>query len=195
VQATDLGALASVSQPTIAPDASRVVVAVSHPDLAADADVGQLWNAPLDGTGARRLTRGFRDSSPAFSPDGTAIAFLRAEPGGGAQLHVMPALGGEPTKLTNAKLGVSDASWSPDSRRLAYLAAVPERGRHGTVEGISPAAEPPRRITGLDYKSNGVGYSADRRRPMPTARHRMPRSSPSPHSSHTATTTTPTRGS
>lgn len=163
MQATDLGALASVSQPTIAPDASRVVVAVSHPDLAADADVGQLWNAPLDGTGARRLTRGFRDSSPAFSPDGTAIAFLRAEPGGGAQLHVMPALGGEPTKLTNAKLGVSDASWSPDSRRLAYLAAVPERGRHGTVEGISPAAEPPRRITGLDYKSNGVGYSADQR--------------------------------
>ncbi len=163
MQASDLGALTSVSRPTIAPDATRVVVAVSHPDLAADATVGQLWTVPLDGAGARRLTRGFRDSAPVFSPDGTTIAFLRAAPGGTAQLHVVPAQGGEPTTLTNAKLGVSDASWSSDSTHLVYLAAVPEQGRYGTVEGISAAAEPPRRITGLHYKSNGEGYTADQR--------------------------------
>lgn len=164
MKATDLGTLTSVSRPTLSRDATRVVVAVSHPDLDADAQVGQLWSVPLDGAGPRRISRGFRDSSPAFSPDGAALAFLRvAGPGASAQLLVMPASGGEPTQLTDTKLGVQEFAWSPGSGRITYLAAVPEQGRHGTVEGIAAGAEPPRRITDLNYKSNGVGYTADQR--------------------------------
>jgi dipeptidyl aminopeptidase/acylaminoacyl peptidase len=163
VKATDLGLLTSVSSPTIAPDGSRVVVGVSHPDLDADATVGQLWSVQLDGSQPHRITRGFRDASPAFSPDGEAIAFLRSGPGAPPQLHVMPAGGGEPIALTDAKLGVSDIRWSGDSTRIVYLANVPEQGRHGTVEGITAGAEPARRITGLDYKANGRGYTADQR--------------------------------
>jgi len=159
----DIEALHSVSSPTVAPDGSRVVVAVSRPDLGANATVGQLWNVPLDGSASRRITAGRNDSSPKFSPSGELLAFVRGTKGGAGQLYVMDAVGGEPVCLTDAKQGVSDFSWSADSDRIAWSTHVPEAGRYGTVEGIPPAAEPARHITGLNYKYNGLGFTNDRR--------------------------------
>jgi dipeptidyl aminopeptidase/acylaminoacyl peptidase len=164
VQPRDIESLQSVSGPSLDPDGSRVIVSVTHPDLDSDATVGQLWSVPLDGSGPRRITRGAHDSAPAFSPDGRAIAFLRAAPGTPPQLHVMDARGGEPVRLTDQKLGAGDFDWSPDSARIAYTARVAEEGRYGTVEGIAPDAEPARRISVVRYKANGLGYTNDRRR-------------------------------
>ena len=137
---------------------------MSHPDLDADANVGQLWSVPLDGTPPRRITRGFRDSSPKFSPGWEHARVPPQQPKGTpAQLHVMAAGGGEATAITDVKLGVDDFAWSPDSARIAFVAAVAEQGRYGTVEGITPAAEPARRITSARYKQNGKGYLDDQR--------------------------------
>ena len=163
MKSRDIEALQSVSRPSIAPDASRVVVSVAHPSLDADASVGQLWTIPLDGSPALRLTRGRNDSSPKFSPDGTAIAFVRGEKGEAPQLFVVDSFGGEPVKLTDQKLGVESFAWSPDSSRITYAASVPEQGRYGTVEGIAPGSEPARHITNLVYKFNGTGYIGDQR--------------------------------
>ncbi|WP_338145282.1 S9 family peptidase [Cryobacterium suzukii] len=133
-------------------------------DFAADDYVGQLWTVALTGEPApRRITRGFRDSAPQFSPDGSLIAFLRADAGGTAQLHVVDAAGGEPLAMTDAVLGVTDFRWHPNGGRIAFLARVPERGRYGTVVGLSADSEPARRIETLRYRSNGVGYTNDRR--------------------------------
>lgn len=159
----DIEKLHSVSAPSIAPDSSRVVVSVSHPDLSADAVVGQIWTVPLDGSNPHRITRGRSDSSPQFSPDGSVIAFLRGGAGSPPQLAIMAADGGEPTVITDAKLGVRQFAWSPDSRQIAYLATVPQQGRYGTVDGISSAAEPARHITDLKYKYNALGYTGDQR--------------------------------
>ena len=148
----------------MAPDGSRVVVSVSRPDLDADTTVGQLWSVPLDGPGPRRISRGVNDSAPAFSPDGFAIAFLRAGADTPPQLQVTDARGGEPVQLTDSKLGVSEFHWSDDSSSIAYISRVPEPGRYGTVDGISPAAEPARHINGVRFKSNGLGYTNDRRK-------------------------------
>ena len=155
--------LHSVSRPTVHPDGSRAVVAVSHPHLDSDSNVGQLWMVPIDGSGARRFTRGVNDFSPRFSPDGRVIAFLRATPGNPPQLHLLDSGGGEPMRITDQKLGVSEFSWSEDSTRIAFVARVPEPGRYGTVDDIGGGAEPGRHITGLRYKSNGLGYTNDRR--------------------------------
>ena len=159
----DLELLTSLGRPTVAPDGSRAVVEVSHPSFDADDNVSQLWEVPLDGSaGPRRLTRGAGDSSPQFSPDGALIAFLRA--GAGApQLVIVDARGGEPMTLTDQKLGVREFVWTPDSATLVYSARVAEPGRYGTVEGLTPVAEPARRITTLKYKANGLGYRNDRR--------------------------------
>jgi dipeptidyl aminopeptidase/acylaminoacyl peptidase len=164
VKADDITLLVSVSAPTLSPDGGTAVIATSRPDLDADSYVGQLWSVDVRGSSApRRITRGFRDSAPQFSPDGSAIAFLRAEQGAPPQLHVMATTGGEPVRVTDRTLGVSDFTWSPDGRTLAFVSRDPEHGRYGTVEGVDASAEPPRRITTYRYSANGVGWLRDRR--------------------------------
>lgn len=136
---------------------------MTRPDFDADTYVGQLWEIPLDGTEPRRLTRGFRDTSPKYSPDGTVLAFLRASQGGKPQIFISDSRGGEARQLTDQKLGVSEFEWSPDSRRIVLTARVPEEGRYGTVDGIPGNQEDPRLVTGFKYQMNGVGYTGDKR--------------------------------
>lgn len=164
MKASDLDLLTGVSAPTVHPGGGRAVVAVTHPSLAADATVGQLWSIPLTGHAApRRFTRGFRDTQPRFSPDGRLLAFLRAEPKAAPQLFVVDAAGGEPVRVTDRTLGVSTFAWAPDGRSLAFVSRVPEQGRYGTVEGIDAGGERPRRFDVLNYRANGLGYITDRR--------------------------------
>lgn len=161
---TDLNLLTTVSGPTVSPDGARIVFAATRPDIAADDYVGQLWSVGArTGAPATRITRGFSDSSPAFSPDGSLIAFLRSGADSAPQLHVIPAQGGEPLTLTAQKLGVKEFSWSPDGHRIVFVSRVPEQGRYGTVEGLGASAEPARTITTTNYLSNGLGYTIDRR--------------------------------
>ncbi|THJ67309.1 S9 family peptidase [Arthrobacter echini] len=148
--------------PALHPEGSRLVVSATRPDLRADAYVGQLWEVALDG-GRRRLTRGFRDTSPRYSPDGSLLVFLRAAPGAKPQLFAVRASGGEPAQLTDQPLGVGAFDISPDSTTVVFAARVPEHGRYGTVDGVTPDLEDPRLITGYKYRMNGLGYTTDKR--------------------------------
>lgn len=160
----DLALLRTPSSPTLSPDGQRVVVAVTRLDLEADAYRSGLWTVPTDASAPPRpLTYGPRDSAPLFSPDGRWLAFLRAGDDSPPQLHVMAADGGEPRQVCAHPLGVSGLAWHPSSTRIAYEAPVPEQGRYGTDEEVQPEAEPPRRITTLKYRLDGVGYTIDRR--------------------------------
>ena len=163
MRARDIEKLPSLSRPTVHPDGSQVVVAVSFPHLGANANVGQLWAVDLRGASIpRRITQGFRDDAPAFAPDGSALAFLRRFPGAPAQLYVVSLGQAEPILLTDALLGIDSFRWAPDSDSLVFSTRVPERGRYGTVSGLSAEEESPRRQTTLRYRSNGLGYSNDR---------------------------------
>jgi dipeptidyl aminopeptidase/acylaminoacyl peptidase len=160
---TDLALLRIPGVPAVSPDGRMAVVAVGRPDLETDEYRSQLWAVPTDGSAsARPLTSGQLDSAPAFSPDGRWLAYLGAEPGGKPQLWLLPTAGGAPRRLTDHHLGAGAPVWAPDSRRLAYVARVPEQGRYGTVEGVGAGAEPPRLITTLKYRRDGVGFLADR---------------------------------
>ena len=61
---------------------------------------GDLWSAKLDGTDVRRLTSDEGvESNPAFSPDGSQIAFS-AQYDGNTDVYIVPSAGGRPTRLT-----------------------------------------------------------------------------------------------
>ena len=159
-----LDLLEQCGTPTVHPDDSLAIVSVIRPDLHSNEYVGGLWSVPLDNSGSpRRLTRGHRDTDPAISPDGRLVAFLRAKKMDKPQMYVVEVGGGEPVVLTDAPLGAGAPRWSPDSRRIAYAARVPEQGRYGTDEDIAADAEAPRLISKLAYRADSVGFTNDRR--------------------------------
>ncbi len=166
----DITLLAACGRPSLTPDGAGAVVAVGAPSLEHDRAVSSLWWVPTAGGPPRRITRGLRDTAPAVSPDGRWVAFLRAGPEdgrrGSAQLHLVEVAGGEPVRVTDDAthpLGAGAPVWSPDGRALAHVARVPEPGRYGTAEGVGPDAEPPRLITALPHRLDGVGHTRDRR--------------------------------
>jgi len=164
MQITDLAAVRRPSDPTLSPDGTTVVVAVSRIDLNDNEYRSELWLAPMDGSAApRRYTHGPNDAQPKFSPDGRWLAFVRTEKEAKPQLFVMAADGGEPRRLTDHPIGTGDPVWAPDSTRLAYVARIPQEGRYGTDEKITPDKEPPRRITTRKYRVDNVGFTIDRR--------------------------------
>jgi dipeptidyl aminopeptidase/acylaminoacyl peptidase len=73
-------------------------------------------------------------SDPAFSPDGSRIAFL-AEDGTGAaaqaQIFVMPLQGGDARAVTHVKAGVDQFAWRPDGQAFVYAAADADAVRQG----------------------------------------------------------------
>ncbi len=77
--------------------------------------------APASGKQIARLTTtpGI-DTSPAYSPDGSRIAFV-SERSGGAQIYVMNADGSEVKRVTFHGSHNTDPAWSPDGKRLAYV--------------------------------------------------------------------------
>jgi len=160
----DVFLLRTPGAPVLLPDGSAAVVAVSRPDAEADEYRGGLWLVPLDGGTPRPLTRGHHDSDPDVSPDGRWVVFVRGGGGGKPQLHVVEATGGEPFRVTDQPLGAAQPRFSPDGRRVAYVARVPEEGRY--VADGDPGAERPRHITQLRNRADGVGFVRDRARQL-----------------------------
>jgi len=87
---------------------------------------GDLWSVSREGGVAHRLTSGPGvETSPAFSPDGTKIAFT-GEYDGNVDVFVMPAAGGVPKRLTwHPSESESGCRKTEDRRRSVGSAAVP----------------------------------------------------------------------
>ncbi|AYY12201.1 serine hydrolase [Actinobacteria bacterium YIM 96077] len=160
-----LDRLRTPSQPALSPDGTSVVYVVRMADLDADEDRTSLWRVPVHGGAARQLTGGPADSCPAWSPDGGAIAFVRAG-GAVAQIHTLPADGGESVQVTALPGGAGAPVWSPDGTRIAFAAPVDtweadggggdRAGRDGN-DHAARRARAPIVIDRLGYKADGTG--------------------------------------
>lgn len=133
VKVTDLLKIESVGDIHLSPDGKLAVFTLTtiEPDTAGKPGkwdykyLTQLWLAASDGsTAPRQLTTAKEGATqPAWSPDGRAIAFVRAADGK-AQVFVLSLEGGEPVQLTHFRYGASSPRWSPDGRELLFAARV-----------------------------------------------------------------------
>ncbi len=60
------------------------------------------------------------DSTPAFSPDGRTLAFVRWVTSGVSDLYLAPAAGGEPKRITFDKATIRGLAWTPDGEEIVF---------------------------------------------------------------------------
>lgn len=125
------------SVPAWSPDGSTI--AFARPDLSKTVSFGDgssgtpsyLYLMDADGTNVRRLTDGdFSDYSPAWSPEGSQIAFVRTSPEARG-LFVMNSDGSKQRALATGLEILGAPSWSPDGTSIAV--AVNQGGNSGAI--------------------------------------------------------------
>lgn len=103
--------------PRLSPDGARVAF-----DSDRDGERG-VYLSDRDGRNIRRVSGSGYAAVPSWAPDGTRLAYVRAEPANPAVWNIwMLDLGrGETQRLTSHRVGQPwGASWLPDGRRLCY---------------------------------------------------------------------------
>jgi len=116
-----------------------------------------IYLLSIDTGEKRRLTAlppgSFGDTSPAFSPDGRSLAFIRNPNFLVSDIYLVPVAGGEPTRLTfdNLSLGGSLA-WTTDGREIVFSSP---RGGLQSLWRVSTSGDRLRRLVGTgEYAFN-----------------------------------------
>ena len=134
--------------PTLSPDGSRVAYSTLRYAK------GELYEhtyeiavQPIDGSDRVRLTKNDRDDiAPAWSPDGSLIAFLSpgANYGNYRVFAISPDGSGERPVAPSVSAICCVLMWSPDGSRLAFIG---ERRETGTVEWVDTYGSDPSKYT------------------------------------------------
>lgn len=116
-------AAASIVLPLSAQSAAKPHI-FQHPALSRDlicfGYAGDLWTVPRAGGKATRLTTGVGiETAPAFSPDGTTIAFT-GDYDGNTDVFTIPATGGIPYRVTYHPAADYVVGWSPDGKDILF---------------------------------------------------------------------------
>jgi dipeptidyl aminopeptidase/acylaminoacyl peptidase len=116
-----------VAAPEISPDGRWVAYTVRETNWDDNAYETEIWLVDASGAGSpRQLTNGKKSSlSPAWSPDGSRIAFV-SDRTDKRQIYLISPAGGEADALTSVEDGVTSLGWAPDGRTLAYTATEPK---------------------------------------------------------------------
>lgn len=122
-----------------------------------------VWMVRCDGTGLRQLTSHWQvDDQPAWSPDGTRLAFTSHRDGDESDIWVMNTDGSQPRNLTPDPLpGTWEEfrpAWSPDGQRIAFAS-----NRGGDVDIWTMRADGTdfRRITSTEDFDTEPAWSPD----------------------------------
>jgi TolB protein len=141
----------SALYPSVSPDLRRLTFTdIRSP--AGDTDRAIVVTA-ADGTGLTTLfdVPGAYDSAPAWSPDGSKIAFESnadvggANPEGDMEIWTMNADGTGASQLTHNAAHDEGPAWSPDGRLLAYTSGPDDK--HGDTHVMTAAGKHLRRLT------------------------------------------------
>ncbi len=107
------------------------------------------------------------DSTPAFSPDGKVLAFVRGTSSRDVEIYVMPASGGEPKRLTFDHRSGRSLAWTANGREILFsswyygsfsLWKVPAAG--GTPEQLTVGGEGASTLA-VSRQGNRLAYSQE----------------------------------
>ena len=93
------------------------------------------------------------DNTPAFSPDGSHLAFSRMSGHGVEDIYVIPVEGGDPSRLTFDNRYVRDLAWTADGREIVFTS---DRAGDTGLWRVSASGGTPERIM------TAVGYNIGR---------------------------------
>ncbi len=158
--ATDLFALRFVDDIALSPDGAWIACTVTHADGDVNRNRASIWIVPTAGGEPRQVTSGEKkDTNPAWSPNGTRIAFVSDRDGKG-QIYLLDlAHGGEAVALTHDKEhAASEPVWSPDGAQVAFLCNVPSVPEPEHNVAYTDDTDKPRIITRAKYKYDGEGF-------------------------------------
>ena len=125
MEIADLFRFVRISDPQISPDGTRLVYPTTQVDLASNKTRTNLYLASIrEPSKPKALTTSAKsDRHPRWSPDGRFILF-ESNRSGSNQIWIIPVDGGEARQLTHVSTGASNAIWSPDGKRIAFVSAV-----------------------------------------------------------------------
>ncbi|HKB81437.1 MAG TPA: PDZ domain-containing protein [Thermoanaerobaculia bacterium] len=122
---------------------------------------GQIWIVGRDGGEARRLVAGTaRESNPAFSPDGSMVAYS-GDYDGNVDVYVVPSAGGQPQRLTWHPGADVVLGWTPDGKDVVFRSPRnrtndPQQMFRVPVGGGFPAEVPLSRVQQASYSPDGT---------------------------------------
>lgn len=151
IESEDLFRFRFVTAADLSPDGGSVAFALTRTE--AEADLTDVFLLDVATGEQRQLTHADAlDTQPAFSPDGSEIAYLSTQ-AGIPQIFAVSVEGGEPRQVTTLPRGVgSGPVWSPDGARIAFTA-----GPQGAPR--DPAM--PYRVDRTVWRLDGVGLIED----------------------------------
>ena len=130
------------SQPVWSADGERVFFPSTSGAMAAQSN---LWSVHRDGGELQPLTSLGKPKGghwqPAVSPDGKLLAFSVSQGIPGHEMWVMPAAGGEPTRI-GTKTPYGDLQFAPDSRSLYWTSRTSEGNESLMRVALSPRGMP-----------------------------------------------------
>lgn len=164
ITAEDLYQIQWVNDPVVSPENGAVAYVLRKANDKHDGYHSHIRLLNADGTHDVPFTTGEQDTAPAWSKDGSHLAFLRRKEGV-SQVWIMPAHGGEAHALTDYKYGVSTFKWSPDGSSLLIKSeAASELSSELDVEkNDTPHLPEEVIIDRMKFKSDGGGLWNGRR--------------------------------
>ena len=117
--------LKRVGAPAISPDGQQVAFTIRETNWEENAYETEIWIGDASTGQSRQVTHARGASSqPAWSPDGSTLAFV-SDRDGKRQLYRIALRGGEAERLTSGEEAVNSFAWSPSGKDIAFTMQDP----------------------------------------------------------------------